>query len=133
MKSKISKELPAQIKQHILRLHCLYKHYIHLNYLPFIIKQIMSFGFVPKDISFQNVNVEKTLGQCNNNIRAQCIVANTIRANEIIAPQPQNIITGTYVPQIIFPNPGTNALTNSASIPSVGRYTVTNDLVVVFP
>ncbi len=44
----------------------------------------LSFGFPKKDQNFDNLNVNQTLGQCNTNIRAKCVVADSVSARNII-------------------------------------------------
>ncbi len=44
----------------------------------------LSFGNITKDQTFDNLNVNQSLGQCNTNIRAKCVVADSVSAQNII-------------------------------------------------
>jgi hypothetical protein len=51
-----------------------------------------AFGQPAQDISFNNLKVRNTVGQCEMKIRAQCITANTVDVRQINIIEPDDVI-----------------------------------------
>ena len=97
----------------------------------------LSFGRPTKDQTYDNLNVNKTLGQCNTSIRAKCILAETVTAREfILADTPQDLPASVQVFRtntIVDSNGGTLVFDTVISDPSAmynlgtGEFTVPQD------
>lgn len=72
-----------------------------------------SFGTIPKDQTYDNLNVRRTLGDCETKIKAKCITADTVIAGQLITDAIDSGVTTLQTSNIVNMtglNPTLNAM-----------------------